>query len=261
MSIFLVAVKIMLDIYICEDDMKQLVKFKNTIANAVMMEPYDMELSVTTANPHEVIEVMKQSNNTGIYFLDIDLKSDIDGFDLSEAIRRYDPRGFIIFITANADMFQLTFKYKCEAMDFIVKGSETNIDDRIRECLKEANIRFLGRDNKHKEVFIFKFGDTFSHEEFGNIVFFEINADNTHKVSMYSMQRAVDFRSSLKEVETGLDNRFIRCNNSCIINIDMIENINKRERLVTMKTGQKIDISIRSVRPIIMKAGKNKVLV
>lgn len=249
----------MLDVYICEDNVRQLSRLKTIVANNIMIEPYDMKLCVSTTDPYELIEVMKESSNTGIYFLDIDLKADINGFDLSESIRKYDPRGFIIFITANANMFQLTFKYKCEAMDFIVKDTKTNIGDRIRECLKEANTRFVGRETKRKEVFVFKFGDAISHEEFENIIFFEINVDNPHKVCMYSMQRAVDFRSSLKEVETCLDDRFIRCNGSCIINTDMIESLDKKIRLVTMKTGQRIDVSMRSVKPIMIKIGENRI--
>lgn len=243
----------MLKVYICEDDAKQCMHVKSIIEKAILIEAYDMELVMFTSDPHKIIESIQNTNNTGIYFLDIDLKTDIDGFILAESIRKQDPRGFIIFITANADMLPLTFKYKCEAMDYIIKGPDTDYIKRINSCLQEANDRFSGQNSLNTKVFNFKFGDTISHERFDNIILFENNPDNPHKISMYSTNRVVDFRSALKEVEKNLDERFAKCSNRCIINLDMLDYVDKKGNIVTMKTGQTVLASTRYIRSLLKK--------
>ena len=55
---------------------------------------------------------------TGIYFLDVDLKSDINGIKLGSKIREKDTRGFIIFTTTHLEMSYFAFKYKVEAPCF-----------------------------------------------------------------------------------------------------------------------------------------------
>ena len=50
-----------------------------------------------------------------------DLGADINGINLGEEIRQLDPTGYIIFITTHAELSHLTFKYKVEALDYIIK--------------------------------------------------------------------------------------------------------------------------------------------
>lgn len=73
-----------------------------------MIENLDMETGLITEDPYEFIEYIKENTASGIYFLDVDLKSDINGIQLAEQIREYDPRGFIVFITTHAEMSYLT---------------------------------------------------------------------------------------------------------------------------------------------------------
>ena len=58
-----------------------------------------MEIILSTSNPYELLDTIENKDYTGIYFLDIDLNSNINGIDLAKKIRCYDPRGFIIFVT------------------------------------------------------------------------------------------------------------------------------------------------------------------
>lgn len=45
----------------------------------------------------------------------------MNGFELAQEIRKFDPRGFIIFITTHAELSYMTFTYKVEALDYIIK--------------------------------------------------------------------------------------------------------------------------------------------
>ena len=78
-------------------------------------------LEINTVIFFSLLEKIKETGEVGIYFLDIDLKTDMTGLTLAQEIRKYDPRGFIIFITTHSEMSYMTFIYKLEALDFILK--------------------------------------------------------------------------------------------------------------------------------------------
>lgn len=50
-----------------------------------------MQLRAATGSPEEIIEYIKASDRTGLYFLDIQLQSDMNGLLLAKEIREYAP--------------------------------------------------------------------------------------------------------------------------------------------------------------------------
>ena len=99
----------MLDIFVCEDNAAQRRTVVNIIQNTVLIEELDMQITLDTGDPYMLLEKVKTSQNTGIYFLDIDLNSNMNGMKLAQQIRLYDPRGFIIFITAHSPFLPKIF--------------------------------------------------------------------------------------------------------------------------------------------------------
>lgn len=238
----------MLDIYICEDDINQLTYLTNIIKKDIMIKSYDMKVALSTPNPSELIDLLENSKSMGVYFLDITLSDNMDGFELSTIIREYDPRGFIIFITADANKYKLTFSYNCEAMDYIVKDSKDDIEARIINCLEKINARFLSKGISKNKIFSFKSGDSISYEEFQNIVSIETSTSSKHKLSIYSVGRIMDFRASLKEMDKVLDDRFVKVSASCIVNMDMISSVRRKQRIIILKSGREVLISIRCIK-------------
>ena len=81
----------MLNIFVCEDHSAQRQMIVQTIQNAVLIEELDMQLVLDTGDPYVLQEKLKTSQNTGIYFLDIDLGSNINGMKLAQQIRLFAP--------------------------------------------------------------------------------------------------------------------------------------------------------------------------
>ena len=141
----------MLDIFVCEDDAVQRRAIVQIIRNTVLIEELDMQLILEAGDPHVLLEKVRTGKNTGIYFLDIDLGSDMNGMKLAQEIRLSDPRGFVIFITAHSEMSYMTFQYRVEAMDFVLKDNPAEAKVKIRECLLNAMERHtlhMGRTHK-----------------------------------------------------------------------------------------------------------------
>lgn len=133
----------MIPIYICEDRKEQLDAIVRIIENFIFINSFDMEIKGCFQEPDMLIACIKRNEPvTGLYFLDIDLKSDMDGVKLAEIIREYDARAFIVFITTHEEMAMYTLKKRVEPLDFIIKGT-SDFASQIEKCLKNTLKNFL----------------------------------------------------------------------------------------------------------------------
>lgn len=237
----------MLKIYICEDNKEQRERIKNIVSDVVLIEDLDMKINLDTSDPYQLLECIKDSQQNGLYFLDVDLKSDINGIELAEKIREHDPRGFIIFITTHAEMTYLTFMYKVEAIDYIVKDNYRNIKNRIHDCILNVNKKYTSLKNDIQKTVAIKSGDKTFNIDLNKIIFFE-TADVVHKINLYTENRKIEFYAQMKDIEYILDERFIRCHRSYIVNKEKIKYIDNLNREVHMTDGSICYVSVRGMK-------------
>lgn len=240
----------MLKIFICEDDDFQRNKFTKIISNTIVIENYDIEIELSTSNPYEILDRLKEQNVSGIYFLDVDLHCDINGIQLADKIRKYDPRGFIIFVTTHAEMSYLTFLYKVEAMDYIIKDNYNNVTQRIKECIANAHEKYKSTFSDSQKVFSIKVNDKVINVNFNDILFFETSS-TIHKIILHCKNRVIEFYGQMKALEASLDNRFCRCHSSFIVNKDNIKEIDKKNRIAYMINDEECLISTRGLKSLI----------
>ena len=142
----------MLYIYICEDEIPQLTYIKESIQKYILI--YNLDLVYCGRFHKSALRIPDAacfSSHTGIYFLDINLNTDIDGLELAQKIREIDPRGFIVFITSHSEMASLTFQMKLEVLDYIIKDHPETLSDQIFQCLSNALKKYACiRDSRQK---------------------------------------------------------------------------------------------------------------
>lgn len=199
----------MLPVFICEDNRMQRERLTKYIEDYIMVEHFDMKLELSTGDPFELVSRMPTHQGMGLYFLDIDLgQPDMNGFELAQEIRKFDPRGFIIFITTHAELSYMTFTYKVEALDYIIKDDIDLLHDRVLACMKQAEER-ISNDQDMQKYFTFKVSDKkIIHELLDDILFFE-TAPTIHKVILHGKNRQVEFYGKLKNIEKCWTNHFI----------------------------------------------------
>lgn len=234
----------MIDIFICEDNKKQLDLFTTYISNLILIEGFDMKIVQATSDPHQLLKEILTAENTGLFFLDIDLRSDMNGLTLAQRIRQIQPRCFIVFITSHSEMSFLTFQYKAEALDFIVKDSAEHIKSKIHECLLDVNSKYTSSNNNVTRSFTINQNDKRIVIDYNDIIFFE-TSNNIHKIILHARKRVIEFTGQLKDIEQQLDYRFYRCHTSYIINKDNITDIDFKELLVHMNNGETCPVSVR----------------
>lgn len=237
----------MLEVYICEDNKAQLDTILKSIKNIILIEDFDMNVVIATQDPYDVIKYLKQKKSTGIYFLDVELKSDINGIELAKEIRKYDSRGFIIFITTHDEMTPITFKYKVEALDYIVKDDFNKIYNRIKEALLNANDKFSKANKDIEEYYHVKKTDKIINVEFKKILYFETSSVS-HKIILHAEDRQIEFYGNLNSIERDLDKRFYKCHKSFIVNKDKISIVDKKNKIIHFKDGQKCYASVRKIK-------------
>ena len=239
----------MLDIFVCEDNAAQRRTVVNIIQNTVLIEELDMQLTLDTADPYMLLEKVKTSQNTGIYFLDIDLNSSMNGMKLAQQIRLHDPRGFIIFITAHSELSYMTFQYRVEAMDFVLKDNPAEVKVKLRECLLNAMERHTLQTNKTHKVYTLEVGGRKINVDYEDILFFETSS-NIHKVILHAKDRQIEFPSALKELASVLDGNFVRCHRAFLVNKNNIKEVDTKNRIIHFANGETCLMSTRMMKEL-----------
>ena len=237
----------MLNIFVCEDNAIQRQTIVQTIQNIILMEELDMQLVLDTEDPYVLLERVKASQDTGIYFLDIDLNSDMNGMKLAQQIRLFDPRGFIIFITAHSELSYMTFQYRVEAMDFVLKDNPAEVKVKIRECLLNAMERYTLQTNKTHKVYTIETGGRKISVDYHDIFFFETSG-NIHKVILHAKNRQIEFSGTIKELAATLGDSFVRCHRSFLVNKRNIKEIDAKNRIIYFINGESCLMSTRMMK-------------
>lgn len=241
----------MLNIFLCEDNDKQRATLTEIIEKIVLIEDFDLTFRCSSANPHEILKYVQMLSSTGLYFLDIDLNADINGLVLAREIRKFDPRGFIVFITSHSEMSYMTFTYKVEAMDFIIKDTWNDMQNRIHQCVVDAYHRYQSPNNLEQKTFTITTRDKEYCIPLDDILFFE-TSDNIHKLILHATNRNIEFTGKIKDLEATLDERFYRCHRSYYINRDYIKEIDLKNHSIIMKN-QEICLATNKALKILLK--------
>lgn len=208
----------MLPIFICEDNVIYRNTLERYIANYILMEELSMEITISTADPHVILDYLARNPKTkGIYFLDVDLGCDINGVDLAIKIRKIDPLGSIVFVTTQTGLAPSLFKHRVEALGYITKDNLPEVvQQEVVECLQTVASRIVQTPSYDDVLFKVKVGSQVKWFPIADILFFE-SAKEQKKVTLYIRNGAISFFGKLKEIEDFHPN-FIMIHKSVVAN-------------------------------------------
>lgn len=239
----------MIDIFVCEDDYKQLNVIASYINNYLMIEKLNMKLSLATNNPHKILDYLENNNvDKGLYFFDIALATDINGIELAAEIKKKQLNSKIVFITTHSEMVFLTFKYQIEALDYILKDYPDELQKRIVQDIKLCNQEFQKGESLSEEYYQFKTGEHLRSVKVNDILFFE-SSPVPHKVIVHLINGQFEFYSTVKKIEDE-NKAFFRCHKSYVVNINNIKSIDRNTRELTMIDGETVLSSVMAYRTL-----------
>jgi len=233
----------MVKVYIVEDDNNQRERLTKYIDEIIKKNNLDLEIVLSTDKIKDLVCNIDAKGRRGLYFLDIDLGEDIHGLELAQFIRKYDPRGYIIFVTTHSELNILTFKYKVEAMDFIVKDDFQEMATRVEECLIKVDEQEKVSYEPPRDSYIIEIGEKSIEYEKDNIIFFKKNGKHK-KIILHGINRQIEFNGSIREIEEKVGNNFFRVSSSTLINLDKAKTVALNGNYILMKNGETCKIGM-----------------
>lgn len=235
-----------LPIYICEDIPERLMQLKEIAETQINTEDLSMEVVCASSDPYSLLDYLKDHPQNALYFLDIDLKVDMDGFELAQEIRKIDNDAFIVIITTHDELSIMAFEYEIEAMDYIIKDSGTeNIKNRMLKCMKKAYAKY-NKEEAYKEIALEIKGRI---KRFALKDIFYIQSSDAPHASLIHVDRGVaSVPFTLTSIEEQLDDKFYRCHRSYIVNMQHIIDIDTINHIIQLENGAVCPISKRHLK-------------
>lgn len=238
----------MLPVYICEDIIEQLEGIKSIIRILIDTYNLDMDIVCAVTDPKELLKNLRVNLDNSVYFLDLDLKSELDGFKLAQKIRKYDPRAFIIIITTHSEMSPMAFEYRIEAMDYIIKEEIKTIEKRILSCLQEAYKRHLA-ENVETNVLTIPIGKRV-HKFRAKDIYYISASESSHKITIIEKSSIMNIPYTLSQAHEQMKDIFMRCHKSYIVNMQHVVNINICNSCIKLDNGMECPVSRRYAKQI-----------
>jgi two-component system response regulator AgrA len=174
---------------------------------------------------NELKGYLQQAAQPTLCFLDIMSDGIADGFALAEYINQCDCGHLVVFVTGYPSKIIGNPLYLTKAFSLILKNSLA-FEDEVR-----ATIELADNVMKKNSLLIHKGKFDSLYIPLDSIFFIE-SMKNSDKVCIYCKNGQFIIRSSLTGLLAKLDERFVRCHYSFVVNRQNIIKINKRERTV-----------------------------
>jgi len=245
----------MLNIIICEDDLRHRMWIESVIQKHIVEKKHDIKLALSTVDPIEVLDYMEaHPGEQRLYFLDVDLQHEINGIALGAEIRKADQFAKIVFITTHDEMAHLTFQHKIQAMDYIIKDYTDDITQRIAECISKAYQLHQKELSGEAKSFVVNTNGTLWHIPYDDILFFETSPSTGKRLILHTEDGEIDFRGIISDVAK-LVPEFYRCHQSFIVNPSKIIRVDKATKEVEMANGKIIPVAVRKMAELLRLVG------
>jgi len=168
----------------------------------------DLQISVYAA-AEGFLDSLREGKAYDAAFLDIHLRSKIDGMDIAQAIRQRRDEMIIVFVTSFMDY--VLRGYEVRALRYLIKPAKRR---DLYACLDAVTATLKSRD---EQSYYWKAAGTDARLRFRDILYFEIFS---HTASLHAVDGAVfEFAKRLIDLESELPAFFVRCHRSYIVNI------------------------------------------
>ena len=218
----------MIKFIIVDDDGKEIEKVKALIHEVVSDAKILSFSKINSALKAEIENVDEHK----IYILDIELANKVSGITIAKLIREVDWESEIIFITNHDKMFESTHRSIYEVFDFIEKFHD--FDKRFKKDIREILKRNF--DNK---MFKYNANNIELNIYYRNILYIYRDKDE-RKLVIVTPNNNYKVSVAIKEIPQYLDDRFVQCHRSCIVNKNRVEEKNYKKGYFVLDTGDKV---------------------
>mgnify|MGYP004652084709 FL=1 len=208
----------MLNFVLCDDNKSILNKLEQMLESIFIQNNLSGEIVFSTTTPDTLINYI-ENNKFDVVILDIDLKSEISGISLANAIRKKNKKVYIMFTTAHLEYSLLAYKYK--TFDFLAKPvTLERLEETILRLFDDASTDNTSFFKLNSKKFIINNKDIFFIQKQGKKAIFKTSTND------------FELNSSFSDILTHLPPNFIRCHKSYIVNLNKISCIKSNNIII-----------------------------
>ena len=218
----------MLNFAICDDNLNILDRLEKMLENIFAKNNFDAKVSFKSSNTKDMLEYVND-NKTDVVMLDINLKSNKNGLQLAEEIRKINKNSYIIFTTGHLEYAMVAYKFK--TFDYLAKPiTYDRLEGTVQRLFEDVNgspKRYIKIDNKNTII------------DESEIQY--IKRDGM-KLVFHTPTRDYDTYSSFNKFQDKLPKTYQRCHKSCVANISQIKDVEPVSGTITFRDGSTCDI-------------------
>lgn len=231
------------EIYLCDNESSWLRRMEHTIGCFQVKSDWELSIVCRAQSPRKLLSVLEsRGTRFGIYFIDADYKTEMNGMTLGAEIRRLDKDAFLIYITAHEDMALETFRLKLLALDFIVKDS-CDFQERVYQSLAYIEEK-LACEDAHAENLALGIGSSYRFFPKKDIYFIE-SIKNSHYIALHTASEVHRYPVTLRECCSKLQMGFLLCRKGCLVNLRHVHSADRPTRTLLLDNGERCCCSVR----------------
>lgn len=231
------------DIYLCDDEPSWLQRMEHAISCFQIKSDWELAVVCRTQSPRELLSVLESHGTRfGIYFLDVEYKTEMNGIALGTEIRRLDRDAFLIYVTAHEDMVLETFRLKLQALDFILKDSG-DFQERICQSLEYIELKHTDGD-ANAEALVLCIGSSYRFFPKKDIYYIE-SVKNCHQIALHTASGVHRYPATIRECCSKLNEGFLLCRKGCLVNLRHIRSADRAARTLLLDNGECCRCSVR----------------
>lgn len=229
----------MLNFIVCEDDKVFQQEVKHQIEKFMMKSDINYRVYLFDDYGSEFEKAVKDELGFKIYFLDIKTEYG-SGLDAARFIREEndDWNSILVVITAYSEYRFDALTSRLYLLDFINKLD--NCNKRIQSVLEIIMKSYSSRDKSLS----YEYNYMVNKIAFRDILYIE-KEQNSKRCIVHTSYEQYKVPKTLAEVETSLDDRFLKVHRSLIANLDKIKKYDVKNNVILFKDGSETNLISR----------------
>lgn len=227
----------MIKFIIVDDEIKWIDEYEKIINDVAFNSNKQYEIKKFKKYDEDLHKLILDNSEQKIYLMDLDLDNKHTGMDILREIREEDWDSEIIVLTNHDRMFETVHKEIYKTFDFIEKFD--NFEVRLRKDLKKIISKKYDTDK-----FIYN-NNKISLQIYLKDIIYVYRDTVDRKLVIKTTNNQFIVNMPINEIMEKLDDRFIQCHRSCIINDERIVEKNYAQGYFVTDTGEKVDMLSR----------------
>ena len=230
----------MIKFIIIEDEEKYTKEYENIINDVLFKTDKEYSISKFDKYNNDLKKMIRDNSELKIYLVDLQLNNKYDGMNILREIREKDWDSEIIVLTNHDRMFETVHKEIYRTFDFIEKF--VDLDKRLKKDIK----KIISKSNDNGK-FVYKTRKIEMQVYYKDIIYIYRDTEE-RKLFMKTSYNHFIISMSMKDMIKMLDDRFVMCHRSCIINNERISKKDYVKGYFITDMGEKLDLLSKKYR-------------